>query len=209
MNEQITLPLASIYIPPRQRPGYLLICLPGKGGCKEDFAGLEEEIWHPRLGYLFVDPPYPDYGGGAWYVNPGDRSRALRELHALQESLEKLGYPPKRCFLLGFSQGGSMALEASAVSAQTFAGSICISGRIEDLPELMHAATAQFWKQANCLVTHGTDDTALSIELTRQQVAKLQERGLNIEFHAFAKGHSFDFTHELPLIHRWVRQRIR
>jgi predicted esterase len=78
----------------------------------------------------------PEAGQGTWYPNsflaPLERNEphlasALALVHAVVEGLSRDGIPPARQFLLGFSQGGCLALEFAGRFAQRFAGVVGLS----------------------------------------------------------------------------------
>jgi predicted esterase len=103
----------------------VVILVHGRGGSAEDIIGLARELRIEDLGYLA-----PQAAGRTWYSNsflapiemnePG-LSSGLAVLARLVEELGGEGVPPSRVGLLGFSQGGCLALEFAARAARRYA----------------------------------------------------------------------------------------
>ncbi|TVQ61417.1 MAG: alpha/beta hydrolase [Spirulina sp. DLM2.Bin59] len=118
-----------ITIPPQnnQPPQRLLVALHGWGANLQDLAGLAPAFNLPDYQFIFPNAPFPHPqvpGGRAWYaLENGDLATwQLTGLTGLAESREMLlawlpsleaetGIPLSKTVLLGFSQGGAMALD--------------------------------------------------------------------------------------------------
>lgn len=103
----------------------------GRGGRAEDMLSLAEHLRVPRG--VFVAPQAADL---TWYPNrflaPLERnephlSSALGLLGAIVEELEGAGTPSRRQVLLGFSQGGCLALEFAGRHARRWGGAVGLS----------------------------------------------------------------------------------
>jgi predicted esterase len=101
-----------------------VILLHGRGGSPEDMQELAAEWDVPDVAYLA--PAAADH---TWYpesfLAPIDRNEpwltsALRTVGRLLGEIEQLGVPAERVVLLGFSQGGCLALEFAARHAQRY-----------------------------------------------------------------------------------------
>ncbi len=95
-----------------------LILLHGRGATAESILSLAELLDRPEIAYLA-----PQAAGRTWYpysfmapleANEPWLSSALRRVDGLVRELEDAGIPPERSALLGFSQGGCLALETAA-----------------------------------------------------------------------------------------------
>src|SRR4051794_40412063 len=97
------------------------VLLHGRGGSTEDMLGLAEEFGHRDIAYLAPQAP-----GHTWYPysflaplaqNEPHLSNALGVVGATLDRLAQEGFPAERVALIGFSQGGCLALEYVARNA--------------------------------------------------------------------------------------------
>lgn len=177
-----------------------------------DWESLEEDWNIPGLSYLYLNGPDPFYTGRSWYDLPPNplpgiqRSRQL--LERVFAELNKVGFPPERCFLMGFSQGATMTWEFGSRCAHCLAGYLALSGHIYDVPKLVSERNPRVAKEGHWLMAHGTYDEHLSIEIARAQASQLKQAGFRLEYHEYPIGHTFDFKEEMPYIGRWLRARV-
>lgn len=207
MIEIQKLPLTGIYIAKpanHLQSDYLLIAIHGSNGSGHDFDGLENYINHSSLSYLFLNGPIHSFSNYCWYIDHQTRDRAKQLLIETLQSLEQQGYSPDHIFLLGFSQGADLVFEVGTSYAKTLAGYIAISGRIEEILPVLNGIN----HKGDWLVTHGTKDQTLSIEVMRNQIEQMRNSGIRIEYLEYDKGHEFESTQELPYIGSWIRGRI-
>lgn len=103
-----------------------LILLHGRGASAEDILSLAYEIDFPGLAYLA-----PQAAGSTWYPNrflePTSRNEpwltsALRVIQDLIDHCGTSGLTPEWLVLLGFSQGGCLAMEFAARNARRYGG---------------------------------------------------------------------------------------
>lgn len=109
----------------------VVVMLHGRGGTADDILALADLFAHSDLGYLAPQAP-----GGSWYpysfLAPLERnepalSAALTTIDGIVGGLKQEGVASERVFLLGFSQGGCLALEYVARHARPYAGVIGLS----------------------------------------------------------------------------------
>jgi len=107
-----------------------MILLHGRGATAEDIMTIASEVQHPGWAYFA-----PEAAGNAWYPNPFTAplesnepylSAALDMVSRLVEQVEDT-VPAQRTILLGFSQGGCLALEWAARHAQRFGAVVGLS----------------------------------------------------------------------------------
>jgi predicted esterase len=100
------------------------ILLHGRGGSAEDMLGLAQEFGQRDIAYLAPQAP-----GHTWYPfsflaplaqNEPHLSNALAAVDATFDRLAREGFPPGRVALIGFSQGGCLALEYVARNARRY-----------------------------------------------------------------------------------------
>lgn len=111
-----------------------MILLHGRGATAEDILGLAQEFDVPATAFIA-----PQAANATWYPNrfiapvasnePWLTS-ALDVVDGLVNQLLAAGLPASRIFLLGFSQGGCLALEYAARHPQRYGGVIGLSAAL-------------------------------------------------------------------------------
>ncbi len=126
---------------PLTRAKAAMILLHGRGATAEGMLDLADVFAQPDMAYLAPQAP-----GRTWYPysflapieqNEPHLSRALAQVDALVGELGQQGFAPERIVLLGFSQGGCLALEYAARNAQRYGAVIGLSAGLigpEDTP---------------------------------------------------------------------------
>lgn len=187
----------------------LLIALHGLGDSIAGYRWMPDALRLPWLNYLLVNAPDEYYGGYSWYDFTGDEGKGIRrsrtELFTLLDGQRAAGFAPEDTFLFGFSQGCLMTVDVGFRYAHKLAGLVGISGYVHDpetlLRELSPAAGSQ-----RMLFTHGTADPVIPSGKVRQQVEKLQQAGLSIEWREFPKAHTIAGEVELAVIRKFIEQ---
>jgi phospholipase/carboxylesterase len=109
----------------------VMIMLHGRGATAESILALADVLAAPDIAYAAPQAP-----GGSWYPysflapleqNEPALSQALATVGALIDALADEGLPPERAMLLGFSQGGCLALEYAARNARRYGAVIGLS----------------------------------------------------------------------------------
>ena len=201
------LSLTHLWQPSRIMSKRLVVVLHGLGDSAEGFLWMQEELGIDSLNYLLLNAPDPYYMGYSWYdiddPLPGIE-RSLKTLTDVMRQIEREGYPPDQTFLFGFSQGCLMTLEFGSRYSRTLAGYVGISGYCyspEAILREMNAAN----NNGRWLVTHGTRDELLPVEVTRAQIKKLKEAGFAIDYREYPKAHTIDPDEEWRDIREWFR----
>ena len=100
------------------------IMLHGRGSDAADMLGLAQEFRQSDIAYLA-----PEAARRSWYPysflapleqNEPHLSNALATVGAAFAQLAREGFPPERVALIGFSQGGCLALEYAARNAKRY-----------------------------------------------------------------------------------------
>lgn len=200
------IPHGGIWIPSSKKGSkWLVVALHGSGGSAANFQGLETIFNLPKMNFLYLNGPIREYSNYRWYTDaPESRQHALNYLASIFDLIIQSGYSPSQIFLIGFSQGAALTFEFGLRYTHLLAGYVAISGRIEDLPALLNQMQPQITTRGNWMVTHGTKDYNLSVDVMRNQVQVLQKAGLAINYREYPKTHEFDNQQELPDISRWI-----
>ncbi len=109
-----------------------MVLIHGRGATAESILTLADELRQPGFAYLA-----PQAAEGTWYPNRFLAPTASNEpwlssaLDAVGEVISHLtsaGLPHERLMILGFSQGGCLALEYAARNARRYGGIVGLSG---------------------------------------------------------------------------------
>ena len=198
-----------------------VIWLHGLGADGRDFEVIIPELrlpTQPVLRFVFPHAPYRPVtvNGGyvmrAWYdIAMSERGfeqnlEHIREsgriLQGLIENEIHRGIACERIVLAGFSQGGAIALHTGLRYSKPLAGIMSLSAPVPFVESLMaeidpaNVATPIF-------MAHGTDDRMIPFDLAQQTRSRMDTRGLQLEWHAYAMGHAVA-PDEIQDIARWL-----
>lgn len=177
----------------------LVVLLHGYGADMTDLADLGPTLDPAGYVYLLPDGPLAAFAGTnptarAWYERGGaetaDGVRLARErLQALlEEAWPSLGTPPGRTVLVGFSQGGNLALRHGLASPTDFAGVASIAGSLSQLTDLTPELPAS--RTQRLFLAHGYRDTVVPYRVGRDLADYLQRHGYRPEVHSYTIGHT-------------------
>jgi phospholipase/carboxylesterase len=206
-------PLDTLFIPAAEKSSRRLwVMLHGLGDSVGGYRWMPEAFKLPWMNYLLVNAPDDYYGGFSWFeftedastevMRPGvERSRKL--LFQLLDAQRAAGFPTDQTILGGFSQGCLMSLDAAARYPHKLAGVVGISGYVCE-PERLVKELSPVAKEQEFLVTHGSFDPLLPLNVTHEQIKLLQRAGLNIRWQEFRKEHTIAGQAEIDLIREFV-----
>ncbi|UGB38134.1 alpha/beta hydrolase [Frateuria soli] len=206
-------------------PRHSVIWLHGLGADGNDFAPIVPELvdpsW-PALRFVFPHAPVQpvSINGGvpmrAWYDihgfdarAPQDEAgirRAIGAVEALIAREHERGVPSQRIVLVGFSQGGAIALAAGLRHAQPLAGLVALSTYLPisaTLATERSAANSQvpiFW-------AHGSADPIVAIQRGLDSRSLLEGLGYTVNWHTYPMPHSVCAEEILDLRH-WLTGRL-
>lgn len=202
-----------------------VIWLHGLGADGSDFVPIIPELGlAPDAGIRFIFPHAPlravTCNGGyvmrAWYdvysLSQLDREDAagLVEARAMIEQLiareAQRGIPAARIVLLGFSQGGAVALHAGLRHAQRLAGIGALSTYLPLHKTLAEEASATN-ARTPIFMAHGRYDAVVSYTLGERSRDVLKSMDYAVAWHAYPMEHSIcpDEIDDLAL---WLRERL-
>jgi phospholipase/carboxylesterase len=194
----------------------MIVCLHGRGADMRDLAGLAPAI--DQTGYLYVCPNAPvtiaigpGYTGRAWYEPGGDPSPAAMEqaLTALdgviRDVFAEYRVPEGRAILLGFSQGGAMTYRYGMLRPEMFAGLAILSGALRHPESLLPHLPAT--RDQRIFVAHGTHDTMVPVDLSRDAVTFLKTQGYQPMYQEYPMGHEINLEVLNDLV-PWIRETL-
>ncbi len=188
-------------LPPAQGPAtHLVVLLHGYGADGNDLIGLAEH-WREFLpGAAFVAPNAPDRVPGApsgfqWFpisrIDPHEMQNGVTAAAPgveafLDAELARLGLPPERLVLAGFSQGTMLALHVGLRRAIPPAAIIGFSG-------LLAAPPPADGPRPPVLLTHGEADTVIPASAMFAAATTLGAAGVPLQWHLTrGMGHGID-----------------
>ena len=192
----------------RARPAWTILWLHGLGADGHDFAPIVPELVRPDWPAIrFVFPharvrPVTINGGvpmRAWYdinnlsldqrADETGLRESIAEVDALVSRERDRGVPASRLVLVGFSQGGAVALAAGLRREAGVAGIASLSGYLP-MADKTQAEITPAGLATPVFIGHGSQDPVVAPVLgTRTRVA-LQALGVKVEFHSYPMAHS-------------------
>ncbi len=202
-----------------------VIWLHGLGADGEDFADIIPALELPaslRIRFVFPHAPVRPVtlNGGmpmrAWYDVYGIGETFPQDEEGMQESHAELcallqheqasGVMPERQFLVGFSQGGSMALYTGLRHPARLAGIIVLSAWLP-VAELTTTQRTREAAMTPVLMMHGRQDTVVDPAYGRASYRLLRELGQPVEWHEYDMPHTVSQA-QLRDIGAWLAARL-
>jgi phospholipase/carboxylesterase len=196
-----------------------VIWLHGLGASNHDFEDLVPLLDAPQVRFVFPQAPERPVtiNGGhvmpAWYDLLSLQANAKREDEATVRDAEQLvsalvqqqiarGVPAERIALLGFSQGGAMALHVGARFGERLAGIGVLSGYLL-LQDKFEAERSSANHTTPILFCHGQFDPVVPLGLGRRGYEHVQSLGHTCEWHSFPMEHSMCLP-EVEVLKDWL-----
>lgn len=206
-------------------PTHSIIWLHGLGADGNDFAPLVPELvasdW-PALRFVFPHAPVRPVtlNGGmpmrAWYDIAGAAIADKQDETGIRASIVDVkvliareierGIPAERIILVGFSQGGAIALSAGLRHAERLAGIVAMSTYLP-----LHDKTADELALANRNIpifqAHGTADPVVSPALGTMTRDWLREAGYEVDWYQYPMAHMV-CAEEIADLRAWLTARL-
>ncbi|MBI4371787.1 MAG: esterase [Elusimicrobia bacterium] len=199
--------LDAIEFPNADPAALTVLCLHGYGADAQDLAPFAAATQAGRpLRWIFPDAPLTlDWGGRAWFpidVEDFERRQAAGEPRdlsggepeglaaaraALGTLIAALGVPWERLVLMGFSQGGMLAVDAALRAPRPPAGVAILSGTLADRASVRALAPAK--KGLRFFQSHGSADPILGFREALALEAELKSAGWVGGLRRFEGGH--------------------
>jgi phospholipase/carboxylesterase len=190
----------------------VVVALHGYGDNAKNFRSLAGEFSLPDTLWVVPHAPYNvpmAFDGGQWYPLLAEGRKELEHSAALiqtlcQRLIEKTGISPSKLVLLGFSQGGCLALYTWLRSPVMLGGVVCLSGYLNQthrLPEL-----AEYTKETPVLLCHGTQDSVVLPSMHYEAIDTLQYLGCRkLSTSTYPVGHSL-YPREVDDVRKFIIQ---
>jgi phospholipase/carboxylesterase len=194
-------------------PEGLLILHHGRGTDELDLQPLGDAL-DPERRLHVVTPraplQIPGWPGNHWYIVPrvgypdaetfAAAYRALTELH--DSVWGRLGVPPERTVLGGFSMGTVMSYALGlGADRPAPAGILAFSGFIPTVegwsPDLQSRADTRVF------IAHGRNDPVIDVEFARRARTLLEGAGLSVDYGESGAAHNID-PRDVPRAQAWV-----
>lgn len=192
----------------RPRPAWSILWLHGLGADGHDFAAIVPELVRPDWpGIRFVFPhakirPVTINGGApmrAWYdissqsieqrADEAGLRDSIAEVDALIARERDRGVPPARVLLIGFSQGGAVALAAGLRREAGVAGIASLSAYLPLAAQTASEITAA-GRATPVFLGHGAQDQVVVQSLGSRSRSALEGLGVAVQWHSYPMAHS-------------------
>lgn len=173
---------------PAGGPSGLALVLHGRGASKEDLEDLGLLLVEDGFAVLLPDAPLAWGPGFAWF----DPDAAVRDPRASRAAVaglvrsyrREVGLERERTVVVGFSQGGALALDVALHERDVAARAACLSGYLLVEPE------GTLTPPASVFFGHGTEDPLVAIERGRAARDTLVRRGVPVDWNEYPIEHS-------------------
>lgn len=210
MSPTRTLPRWSLVeVPPPGAHRATIVWLHGLGADGRDFAPVIPALRLPRtLGVRFLFPEAPirpvTLNGGmamrAWYdigsitdsreLNRDQLDESVSGVRALLAAEQERGIPPERQLLVGFSQGGAVALSAATARGPDGSPPPPIGGLAALSTYLPQPERLVPGGRAPIFLAHGYYDETVPFQAGARTRDALVAAGWTTDFHGYAMGHA-------------------
>lgn len=208
-----------------QTPTHTVICMHGLGASATDLHPLAQTLQLPNVRFVFPQAPMTPvtinngYPMPAWYdVRSMDFSSAIRSDHAgvdtsceaikhlIANEQAKHGIKSDHVFLMGFSQGGSIALEVGLHDTQRFAGMIGLSTLpAKGVKTFEHLSPEN--KTTPIFLAHGSRDHVVPFVVGEHIRDALQKKHYEVEWHTDAVEHTI-WPEEMAALKTWFQKQL-
>lgn len=209
MTEQNALALETVEIPATSTHKYSVIWLHGLGADGHDFENIVPELHlidSSSIKFIFPHAPVRKItiNGGAqmrgWYdilrldnlereVDVSGIEQSEKQINQLIQKEIDSGISSKNILLVGFSQGGVLALHTGLRFPQKLAGIISLSAYLPTLKSLQ-TQRAEANHQTPIFMGHGIIDSIVEIEAGKAAFDGLKAMGYGVQWHDYLMEHS-------------------
>jgi phospholipase/carboxylesterase len=137
-------------------------------------VGKLKRAWFTPAGHDFMQGP------------ASSTEQSIATIADLIKEEQNLGIPPQKIILIGFSQGGSLALLVALREAVGGAAAVAAFLRAEEIEQAAHLTSPTL------LMLHGAKDQIVPADLGFQTTKGLQDKGLDVRWRLYP-----DLGHEM------------
>ncbi len=179
----------------------MLVLLHGIGGNETGFDALLARL-DPRLLVLSVRAPFENTPGAyRWFdvsfsgrsidIDPAEAEHSrVAVIQFINDTVMGFGADPRRVYLLGFSQGATLAYSIALTAPSRLRGVVAIGGRV--LPETAaRAAPMSALRHLTLLIQQGSNDPVMSPERARATRDLFVDLGVMLGYREYAAAHEF------------------
>ena len=207
--------------PPSRRAEACVLWFHGLGADYNDFVGIVPELnLDPLLNVRFIFPNAPmrpiTLNGGlvmrAWYdicamdLSVREDEAGIRSseafIHRLIEDQIKNNISPQKIILVGFSQGGALALHTGVRYPQRLGGVASLSGYLV-LSDLLKKEKHEANQSLSIFMAHGIVDPVVPYVLGQRSLTFLKGAGFSPKWHTYPMGHQV-CPQELVDLSSWI-----
>ena len=176
------------------QPTKALIGLHGWTGDEHVFEPVAKMMNIDDAQWFFPRAPYKaDSGKGySWFSGTDETGWDIEKtrigIHQLLADVRSNGFSPKNIFLIGFSQGASLAMEIALRLPFAIGGIVPIAGFIKFRDTLSNEATKES-KATPVLLLHGSQDEIIHVIASEKAHDFFKERGNPVYFKRYDGGH--------------------
>lgn len=201
-----------------------VIWLHGLGASGYDFAPLV-----PHLGFTDVRFVFPHAPVAAVTINQGMRMPSwydirtldhhapdrenLDDVRASAKAIQELvdregqrGVPPENIVLIGFSQGGAIALHTALRAQRPLRGAVVLSSYLVGA-DTVEAEVTDAGRSIPMWFGHGRNDDVVAMAGGHTAYERVRKLGIAAEWHEYPMGHEVNAA-EVAELRRWLRQRL-
>ena len=181
------------------QPTKAIIGLHGWTGDEHVFEPVAKMMNIDDAQWFFPRAPYKaDSGKGySWFSGTDETGWDIEKtrvgIHQLLTDVRSNGFSPKNIFLIGFSQGASLAMEIALRLPFAIGGIVPIAGFIKFKDALANEATEES-KNTPVLLLHGNQDEIIHVTASEKAHELLKIRGNPVHFE------KYDAVHKIPKI---------
>lgn len=186
----------------------IMIVMHGLGDSLDAYVPLVRELSTPELHYLVINAPKKYFTGYSWYdlppSNPIDGVKESTELlHKLINELKDQGFKSENIFILGFSQGGCLAINCYLALNEKLGGVVALSPRMY-LDHLALRNTPEC-RETPLFIAHGEYDPVIDHAETKAATERLTTLGHQVEWQSYPMQHQICME-EIEAVRIWLNQ---
>jgi len=186
----------------------VMIVMHGLGDSLESYIPLVKELEIDDLNYFLINAPLDYPIGSSWYdIPPGNPQAGIEmsceKIKKLISELAEQGIDRSDLFIMGFSQGGCIALEFLSRTSDILAGVVALSPRIYLNTDNLKT---HFFK-VPLFAAHGEYDPVIPFKETAHKINAIEKDHSDLVFKSYPMEHSICLE-ELQELKKWLKKKV-